>query len=133
MDPAGQTRLAAAVRSGDHERAPSGLWQKPTPWPNTWWNLNAQLEYWLIHGSNHLELDAITRSLSEFRDNLAAETPTPYRADSLGIPRTTDPRLVNGAADPLTGYGVGIPGQNPPPSSRLRSSRGDPHPRRSAT
>ncbi|MEJ8671659.1 hypothetical protein WKI71_34840 [Streptomyces sp. MS1.AVA.1] len=38
----------------------------------------------------------------------------PYRADSLGIPRTTDPHLVNGADGPLTGYGVGIPGQEPP-------------------
>jgi hypothetical protein len=94
--------------------ATSGPWLEPTPWPNTWWNLNAQLEYWLIHGSNHLELDAVTRSLSEFRDNLAQETPAPYRSDSLGIPRTTDPHLVNGAASTLMGYGVGIPGQDPP-------------------
>ncbi|MFB6636754.1 glycoside hydrolase family 95-like protein [Streptomyces chartreusis] len=107
-------KTASAARRDAPVMATSGPWLEPTPWPNTWWNLNAQLEYWLIHGSNHLELDAITRSLSEFRDNLAAETPAPYRADSLGIPRTTDPRLVNGAADPLTGYGVGIPGQNPP-------------------
>ncbi|WP_405683510.1 hypothetical protein [Streptomyces sp. NBC_00057] len=35
-----------------------------------WWD---RYEYWLIHGSNHLELDAITRSLSEFRDNLSKE------------------------------------------------------------
>lgn len=62
--------------------ATSGPWLEPTPWPNTWWNLNVQLEYWLIHGSNHLELDAITRSLSEFRDNLAKKTPQPYRSDS---------------------------------------------------
>lgn len=94
--------------------ATSGPWLEPTPWPNTWWNLNAQLEYWLIHGSNHLELDAITRALSEFRDNLAKEVAAPYRADSIGIPRTTDPHLVNGAAGTLTGYGVGIPGQDPP-------------------
>ncbi|MFG1670085.1 glycoside hydrolase family 95-like protein [Streptomyces sp. Y7] len=107
-------KTASAARRDAPVMATSGPWLEPTPWPNTWWNLNAQLEYWLIHGSNHLELDAITRSLSEFRDNLAAETPAPYRADSLGIPRTTDPHLVNGAADPLTGYGVGVPGQDPP-------------------
>lgn len=107
-------KAASAARRDAPVMATSGPWLEPTPWPNTWWNLNAQLEYWLIHGSNHLELDAVTRALSEFRDNLAAEVSTPYRGDSLGIPRTTDPHLVNGAADPLTGYGVGIPGQDPP-------------------
>jgi hypothetical protein len=107
-------KTASAARRDAPVMATSGPWLESTPWPNTWWNLNAQLEYWLIHGSNHLELDAITRSLSAFRDNLAKETPSPYRADSLGIPRTTDPSLVNGAADPLTGYGVGVPGQDPP-------------------
>ncbi|MGW1780812.1 glycosyl hydrolase family 95 catalytic domain-containing protein [Streptomyces sp. NPDC002143] len=107
-------KTAAAARRDAPVMATSGPWLEPTPWPNTWWNLNAQLEYWLIHGSNHLELDAITRALSEFRNNLAAETPTPYRTDSLGIPRTTDPQLVNGAASALMGYGVGVPGQDPP-------------------
>ncbi|MFE5814543.1 glycoside hydrolase family 95-like protein [Streptomyces sp. NPDC056479] len=107
-------KTASAARRDAPVMATSGPWLEPTPWPNTWWNLNAQLEYWLIHGSNHLELDAITRSLSVFRDNLATETPAPYRADSLGIPRTTDPTLINGATDPLTGYGVGVPGQDPP-------------------
>ncbi|MFI9169321.1 glycosyl hydrolase family 95 catalytic domain-containing protein [Streptomyces lincolnensis] len=107
-------KAASAARRDAPVMATSGPWLEPTPWPNTWWNLNAQLEYWLIHGSNHLELDAITRALSEFRDNLAQETPAPYRSDSLGIPRTTDPQLVNGAASALMGYGVGIPGQDPP-------------------
>ncbi|MEU3338817.1 glycosyl hydrolase family 95 catalytic domain-containing protein [Streptomyces sp. NPDC002144] len=105
---------ASAARRDAPVMATSGPWLEPTPWPNTWWNLNAQLEYWLIHGSNHLELDAITRALSEYRDNLAAEVAQPYRSDSLGIPRTTDAHLVNGAASPLMGYGVGIPGQDPP-------------------
>ncbi|GHG88833.1 glycosyl hydrolase family 95 catalytic domain-containing protein [Streptomyces lanatus] len=107
-------KTASAARRDAPVMATSGPWLEPTPWPNTWWNLNAQLEYWLIHGSNHLELDAITRSLSEFRHHLTDETPAPYRADSLGIPRTTDPQLVNGASSALMGYGVGIPGQDPP-------------------
>ncbi|QEU91021.1 glycosyl hydrolase family 95 catalytic domain-containing protein [Streptomyces kanamyceticus] len=107
-------KTAAAARRDAPVMATCGPWLEPTPWPNTWWNLNAQLEYWLIHGSNHLELDAVTRSLSEFRDNLTQEMAPAYRADSLGIPRTTDPSLVNGAAVADGGYGVGIPGQDPP-------------------
>ncbi|AXE80989.1 glycosyl hydrolase family 95 catalytic domain-containing protein [Streptomyces atratus] len=108
-------KTASAARKDAPVMATSGPWLEPTPWPNTWWNLNAQLEYWLIHGSNHLELDAITRSLSEFRDNLSKEVATPYRADSAGLPRTTDPHLINGGATaPVLGYGVGIPGQDPP-------------------
>ncbi|MFF4829445.1 Tat pathway signal sequence domain protein [Streptomyces sp. NPDC001312] len=107
-------KAASAARRDAPVMATCGPWLESTPWPNTWWNLNAQLEYWLIHGSNHLELDAVTRALSEFRENLAKEVAPSYRGDSLGIPRTTDPSLVNGAASTLTGYGVGIPGQNPP-------------------
>lgn len=107
-------KAAAAARRDAPVMATCGPWLEPTPWPNTWWNLNAQLEYWLIHGSNHLELDAVTRSLSEFRDNLTKEVAPAYRADSLGIPRTTDPSLVNGAAVADGGYGVGVPGQDPP-------------------
>ncbi|GGR96941.1 hypothetical protein GCM10010252_39490 [Streptomyces aureoverticillatus] len=107
-------KAAAAARRDAPVMATCGPWLEPTPWPNTWWNLNVQLEYWLIHGSNHLELDAVTRALSEFRDNLAKEVAAPYRADSLGVPRTTDTRLVNGASVTGGGYGVGIPGQDPP-------------------
>ncbi|MFE7354780.1 glycoside hydrolase family 95-like protein [Streptomyces sp. NPDC057543] len=107
-------KTASAARKDAPVMATSGPWLEPTPWPNTWWNLNVQLEYWLIHGSNHLELDAVTRALSEFRDQLSREVAAPYRADSAGMPRTTDPQLVNGASVPDGGFGVGIPGQDPP-------------------
>ncbi|MEJ8638144.1 glycosyl hydrolase family 95 catalytic domain-containing protein [Streptomyces sp. MS2.AVA.5] len=108
-------KTASAARRDAPAMATCGPWLESTPWPNTWWNLNVQLEYWLIHGSNHLELDAVTRALSEFRSQLTAEVAAPYRADSAGIPRTTDTRLVNGGATPTgNGYGVGIPGENPP-------------------
>ncbi|MFI7337491.1 glycosyl hydrolase family 95 catalytic domain-containing protein [Streptomyces sp. NPDC050085] len=108
-------KIASAARRDAPVMATSGPWIEPTPWPATWWNLNVQLEYWLIHGSNHLELDAVTRALGEFRDNLTAEMAPAYRADSLGIPRTTDIHLVNGGATSTAqGYGVGVPGQDPP-------------------
>ncbi|MFD8567816.1 glycoside hydrolase family 95-like protein [Streptomyces sp. NPDC059639] len=108
-------KAASAARRDAPVMATSGPWLEPTPWPATWWNLNVQLEYWLIHGSNHLELDAPTRALGEFRDHLSAEMAPAYRADSLGIPRTTDASLVNGGATATDeGYGVGIPGQDPP-------------------
>ncbi|MEU5926261.1 glycoside hydrolase family 95-like protein [Streptomyces antimycoticus] len=107
-------KVAAAARADAPVMATSGPWLESTPWPATWWNLNVQLEYWLIHGSNHLELDAVTRALSEFRDNLSNQLDTPYRKDSAGIPRTTDIHLVNGGDAANGGYAVGIPGQDPP-------------------
>ncbi|EXU64777.1 hypothetical protein Z951_28930 [Streptomyces sp. PRh5] len=107
-------KVAAAARADAPVMATSGPWLESTPWPATWWNLNVQLEYWLIHGSNHLELDAVTRALGEFRDNLSNQLDAPYRKDSAGIPRTTDIHLVNGGAVAGGGFAVGIPGQDPP-------------------
>ncbi|AGP52954.1 hypothetical protein M271_06650 [Streptomyces rapamycinicus NRRL 5491] len=107
-------KVAAAARADAPVMATSGPWLESTPWPATWWNLNVQLEYWLIHGSNHLELDAVTRALGEFRDNLSNQLDAPYRKDSAGIPRTTDIHLINGGAVANGGFAVGIPGQDPP-------------------
>ena len=72
------------------------------------------MEYWLIHGSNHLELDALTRTLDQFRQNLVDQVAAPYREDSAGIPRTTDITALNGAGTGTSGFAVGIPGQDPP-------------------
>ncbi|MFE7118991.1 Tat pathway signal sequence domain protein [Streptomyces sp. NPDC057654] len=107
-------KAASAARRDAPVMATSGPWLEPTPWPATWWNLNVQLEYWLIHGSNHLELDAVTRALSEYRHRLSDELAKPYRADSAGIARTTDMTLLNGASVANGGYAVGVPGQDPP-------------------
>ncbi|WP_351222314.1 Tat pathway signal sequence domain protein [Streptomyces sp. NPDC002133] len=108
-------KTASAARRDAPVMATCGPWLESTPWPATWWNLNVQLEYWLIHGSNHLELDAVTRALGEFREQLTAEVAPAYRGDSAGVPRTTDMRLRNGFHTPTgNGYGVGVPGRNPP-------------------
>jgi alpha-L-fucosidase 2 len=95
-------KIAAGARANAPVMATSGPWLVPTPWTATWWNLNVQLEYWLIHGSNHVELDAIRRSLDANRANLISAVPEPYRADSMAIPRTTDMFLSGGL--------VGVPG-----------------------
>ncbi|WP_027945408.1 glycosyl hydrolase family 95 catalytic domain-containing protein [Amycolatopsis taiwanensis] len=107
-------KVASAARREAPVMATSGPWLEPTPWPATWWNLNVQLEYWLIHGSNHLELDAVSYALDKYRANLSNQLSEPYRADSAGIPRTTDMTLLNGVAGSTSGYAVGIPGQDPP-------------------
>ncbi|WP_233625393.1 hypothetical protein [Actinoplanes sp. ATCC 53533] len=107
-------KVASAARRTAPVMATSGPWLEPTPWPATWWNLNVQLEYWLIHGSNHLELDAVTRSIDRYRRNLVDQVDEPYRADSAGIPRTTDMTLLNGAGTGTSGFAVGVPGQDPP-------------------
>ncbi|HEU4422749.1 MAG TPA: Tat pathway signal sequence domain protein, partial [Pilimelia sp.] len=95
-------KIASGTRADAPVMATCGPWLQPTPWPAIWWNLNVQLEYWLIHGSNHLELDAITRTLDANRANLIDAVAEPYRADSAAVPRTTDRFTEGGLA--------GVPG-----------------------
>ncbi|GAA2809821.1 glycosyl hydrolase family 95 catalytic domain-containing protein [Crossiella cryophila] len=107
-------KIASAARADAPVMATTGPWLEPTPWPATWWNLNVQLEYWLIHGSNHLELDAVTRSLDRHRDALRDQVDAAYRDGSYGVPRTTDMFLRNGSGTGTAGYGIGIPGKAEP-------------------
>ncbi|HEY3464756.1 MAG TPA: Tat pathway signal sequence domain protein [Amycolatopsis sp.] len=107
-------KVASAARREAPVMATSGPWLENTPWPATWWNLNVQLEYWLIHGSNHLELDAVSHALGKYRANLTSQVAQPYQADSAGIPRTTDMTLLNGVSNATSGFPVGIPGRDTP-------------------
>lgn len=107
-------KIASAAREEAPVMATCGPWLEPTPWPATWWNLNVQLEYWLIHGSNHLELDAVSHALGKYRANLTSQVAEPYQHDSAGIPRTTDMNLLNGAVGTNAGFPVGIPGKETP-------------------
>ncbi|SEG72753.1 hypothetical protein SAMN05216223_10934 [Actinacidiphila yanglinensis] len=111
---AARYKVASAARRDAPVMATTGPWLEPTPWPASWWNLNVQLEYWLIHGSNHLELDGLTRSLSEFRENVRTQTAPAYRSDSLVIARSNDTTLSHGADAGPDGTGGGIPGQDAP-------------------
>ncbi|MGY0234378.1 glycosyl hydrolase family 95 catalytic domain-containing protein [Longispora urticae] len=83
-------KVAAGTRAGGPVMATTGPWLEPTPWPAVWWNLNVQLEYWLIHGSNHLELDAVTSTLAANQQQLIANVPSAYRSDSSGVGRSSD-------------------------------------------
>jgi len=98
-------KVAAGTRAGGPVMATCGPWLEPTPWPAVWWNLNVQLEYWLIHGSNHLELDTITTTVSSNRQQLTNNVPSAYRSDSAGIGRSSDMFCVRS---------VGVPGSGAP-------------------
>jgi alpha-L-fucosidase 2 len=83
-------KVASGTRAGAPVMATTGPWLEPTPWPGVWWNLNVQLEYWLIHGSNHLELDAVTSTLYNNRQQLISNVPSAYQSDSSGLGRSSD-------------------------------------------
>ncbi|WP_412539399.1 carbohydrate-binding protein [Longispora sp. K20-0274] len=83
-------KVASASRAGGPVMATTGPWLEPTPWPAVWWNLNVQLEYWLIHGSNHLELDAVTSTLANNQQQLIDNVSSAYRSDSSGLGRSSD-------------------------------------------
>ncbi|WP_348652594.1 glycoside hydrolase family 95-like protein [Streptomyces sp. WMMC500] len=104
-------KIASATREGAPVMATTGPWLQPTGWPNAWWNLNVQLEYWLINGSNHPELDALTRTVDEHRQVLIDHVPPQFRHDSAGVSRSTD-IFARGAQ-------VGIPGQGEPEIGNL--------------
>ncbi|WP_460339692.1 glycosyl hydrolase family 95 catalytic domain-containing protein [Actinoallomurus acanthiterrae] len=98
-------KMACATRVDRPVIGTAAQWLQPTPWPGTWWNLNVQLEYWLINATGHTELDSLTRSLDRYRDNLVANTAEQYRSDSAGIGRVTQEDLLSDA--------FGVPGQVP--------------------
>ncbi|MEU3458839.1 carbohydrate-binding protein [Streptomyces sp. NPDC006733] len=83
-------KAASGTRAGGPVMATTGPWLETTPWPAVWWNLNVQLEYWLIQGSNHPELDAITSTLDKSRQQLISNVPSEYESDSSGLGRSSD-------------------------------------------
>jgi hypothetical protein len=83
-------KVASGTRAGGPILATCGPWLEPTPWPGVWWNLNVQLEYWLINGSNHTELDTITTTVFDNRQQLINNVPSAFRSDSSGVGRSSD-------------------------------------------
>src|ERR1044072_5194277 len=125
-------RVAPASRAGGPVMATSGPWLEPTPWPAVWWNLNVQLEYWLIHGFNHPELDSLATTLRQNQKQLIANVPAAYRADSSGVGRSSDMFANRGVGRPGTGAETGdltwalhnlcLPYRHPTDKSLLRAT-----------
>jgi alpha-L-fucosidase 2 len=95
-------KIASATRADRPVIGTGAEWLEDTGWPATWWNLNVQLEYWLIYPTGHTELDSLSRSLDKYRDNLALNVPAAYRTDSYALGRTTQ--------EDLHGAEVAVPG-----------------------
>ncbi|WP_433512253.1 glycosyl hydrolase family 95 catalytic domain-containing protein [Nonomuraea sp. CA-143628] len=93
-------KIASATRRGLPPLSTTGPWLEPTPWPAIWWNLNVQLEYWLIYATGHGELDSLTSSLAAYRDNLPLNVPEAYRDDSAGLSRTSQEDLRTPVLEP---------------------------------
>ncbi|GAA2362581.1 glycosyl hydrolase family 95 catalytic domain-containing protein [Nonomuraea africana] len=104
-------KIASATRRDLPPVGTCALWLEPTPWPGTWWNLNVQLEYWLINATGHRELDSLTASIGKYRDNLTLNVGEKYRADSAGLCRTSQEDLLSGA--------LAEPGDTTAPASSL--------------
>jgi alpha-L-fucosidase 2 len=102
-------KVASGSRAGGPVMATTGPWLERTPWAAAWWNLNVQLEYWLIHGSGHLELDSITSTLKDNQEQLVRNVKEQYRHDSAGVGRSTDRTTSNAGTlyEPGTG-GTGV-------------------------
>jgi len=89
-------KMASATRRDRPVVATHGPWLEKTPWPGVWWNLNVQLEYWLINATGHPELDSLSASLDKYRNNLATNVPSGQRSDSYGMARTSQEDLLTG-------------------------------------
>ncbi|MFI9567627.1 glycosyl hydrolase family 95 catalytic domain-containing protein [Streptomyces rishiriensis] len=100
-------KVASASRAGGPVMATTGPWLEPTPWPAVWWNLNVQLEYWLIHGFNHPELDSLASTLRQNQEQLIANVPAAYRSDSSGVGRSSDMSATRDVGRPGTGAETG--------------------------
>ncbi len=89
-------KMASATRRDRPVLGTCGPWLEKTPWPGTWWNLNVQLEYWLLNTTGHAELDSLSASLDRYRANLVSNVGSAYRADSMGMARTSQEDLKTG-------------------------------------
>ncbi|MCT9931300.1 hypothetical protein N5079_13840 [Planotetraspora sp. A-T 1434] len=103
-------KIASATRANAPVVTEWGPWfpEAGNSWTNIWWNLNVQVSYPLINGSNHPELDAITTTFRKYRENLELNVNPDYRdGKSYALCHPGDHMLRPGPR-----Y-VGVPGVSP--------------------
>lgn len=101
-------KMASATRAEAPVLSEWGPWfpEKGASWTAVWWNLNVQVAYPFINGANHLELDAVTRTLRTYESNLSLSVPPAYRdGETYALSHPGDRTLRPGDART-----VGIPG-----------------------
>ncbi|MEV6158030.1 glycoside hydrolase family 95-like protein [Nonomuraea sp. NPDC052129] len=103
-------KMASATRDGAPVVTEWGPWfpEAGNSWTNIWWNLNVQVSYPMINGSNHPELDAVTTTFRKYRENLELNVNPGYRdGKSYALCHPGDRMLRPGPR-----Y-VGVPGVSP--------------------
>lgn len=103
-------KMASATRREAPVLPVFGPWFPETgnSWTNIWWNLNTQVTYPVINGSNHPELDAVTTTFRKYHPNLALNVDPGYRdGTSYALCHPGDRMLRPGPR-----Y-VGVPGVSP--------------------
>jgi len=101
-------KIASATRTDAPVVTEWGPWfpEVGNSWTAVWWNLNVQVAYPLINGSNHPELDAVTATFRRFESNLELSVAPAYRdGNTYALSHPGDRSLRPGDART-----VGIPG-----------------------
>jgi alpha-L-fucosidase 2 len=101
-------KMASATRAEAPVVTEWGPWfpEGGASWTAVWWNLNVQVAYPFINGSNHLELDAVTTTFRRYESNLALSVPPAYRdGETYALSHPSDRTLRPGDART-----VGVPG-----------------------
>jgi len=101
-------KIAAATRADAPVVTEWGPWfpEVGNSWTAVWWNLNVQVAYPMINGSNHLELDAVSTTLRGFEHNLELSVPPAYRdGNTYALSHPGDRTLRPGGVRT-----VGVPG-----------------------
>ncbi|MCP3805499.1 hypothetical protein NLX83_40165 [Allokutzneria sp. A3M-2-11 16] len=101
-------KMAAATRENAPVLAEWGPWfpEVGNSWTAVWWNLNVQVAYPMVNGSNHPELDAVTPTFRRYHRNLEQSVPPAYRdGDTYALSHPGDRTLRPGGT-----RSVGIPG-----------------------
>ncbi|WP_371792520.1 hypothetical protein [Streptomyces sp. NBC_01471] len=101
-------KLASTTRAQGPTLSEWGPWypEVGNSWTAVWWNLNVQIGMPAVNGTNHPELDSVTRTFHRFEKNLSTSVPAAYRDGrnyALGHP--SDWQLRAGDT-----YDVGVPG-----------------------